>query len=52
MLQAMLGKHIVLLGTSTKRAFFVLFLLLNRLFGWKYYLELCNDLKVYTRETE
>lgn len=32
--------------------FCVLLLLLTRLFGWKHYLHLCNDLKVYTRDTK
>lgn len=50
MLQAMLSRHIMLLGNSTNRAFFVLLLLLSRLLGRKDYLFLCNDLKVYSRE--
>lgn len=49
MLRAMRGRHRVLLGTSTNRGFV---LLLNRLFGWRHYLYLCNDLKMYPRETK
>lgn len=52
MLQAMLDRHLALLGTSTIWGVCVLLLLLTRLFGWKHYLHLCNDLKVYTRETK